>query len=73
MNDKIMDILMGMSVIVFIILIFSLVIGTYQMITNKNCYIETYIEYPCDGATHYARLHRNQNIGCEKTKKICEE
>lgn len=40
---------------------------------NQNCYYEKYNEYPCVGATHYARVHRNNNESCERYKKICEE
>lgn len=72
MNDKIMDILMYALIVLVIVSIIVIVVSIYQEINNK-CHCVTYIEYPCEGATHYARLHRNQNIGCEKTKKICEE
>ena len=72
MNDKIMNILMNASIVLVIISIIAIAVSIYQEINNECPYV-TYIEYPCEGATHYARLHRNQNIGCEKTKKICEE
>lgn len=39
--------------------------------TNKNCHYETYNQYPCEGATHYARVHRNNNEACERAKIIC--
>lgn len=72
MNDKIMDILMYAVIVLVIVSIIVIVVSIYQEINNKCPYV-TYIEYPCEGATHYARVHRNKNIGCERTKKICEE
>lgn len=72
MEDKIINILMSIVIVFVMVSIIAIGVCIYQEINNK-CYSVVYIEYPCEGATHYARLHRNQNIGCEKTKKICEE
>ena len=73
MEDRIIDVFMACAVVLVIVLIFIIGVAIYQMINNKNCYVETYIEYPCEGATHYERIHRNKDIGCEKSKRICEE
>lgn len=72
MEDKVIDIIMKIVIILVIVSIVAIIVSVYQMIYEKKCYTEIYIEYPCKGATHYARLHRNQDIGCEKTKRICE-
>ena len=71
MEDRIIDVLMPCMVVLVILSIFAIGVAIYQIINNKNCYVETYIEYPCEGATHYARVHRNEDIGCEKSKRIC--
>lgn len=75
MNDKFLDIILSIvltiSFIIFILLTIGLIITIFQ--SNKNCHYEKYMEYPCQGATHYARVHRNNNEACERTKMICEK
>lgn len=39
---------------------------------NDYCHIEGYEEYPCEGATHYSRVVRNNNESCRRTKIVCE-
>ena len=73
MNNKTLNIL---ALIVCILYLIGLSIAIYKIIIwnkeHKNCHYETYTQYPCEGATHYARVHRNQNKGCERTKIICK-
>lgn len=75
MNDKFLDIILLItfivSVIVAILIAINLIMNIFQ--SNKNCYYEEYMQYPCEGATHYARVHRNNNEPCERYKRICEK
>ena len=56
-------------IIVCVCIVFLIVIVNYDK--YKNCHYEKYNEYPCEGATHYARVHRNNNQPCERYKRIC--
>lgn len=49
-----------------------MIIVHYVSVNNENCYPYTYMEYPCEGATFYARSHRNRNEPCERTDYICD-
>ena len=73
MNNKKLNILVLIICIVYLI---GLSIAIYKIIIwdkeYKHCHSETFMQYPCEGATHYARVHRNNNEACERTKIICE-
>ena len=69
--DKIFGVLIITSTILVIILIIDIIIYMFQ--PDKNCHYEMYMQYPCEGATHYARVHRNYDEACERYKRICDE
>lgn len=46
--------------------------ATKENTNNENCYMEEYKQYPCSGATHYARVHRNNNEPCERWRQVCK-
>lgn len=69
-TDELKQIIVITTIIYILIFIMLVIIGYNQ---NKNCNLEKYYEYPCVGATHYARLHRNNNKACKRYKKICDE
>lgn len=69
--DKIFGVLIITSTILVIILIIDIIIYMFQ--PDKNCHYEMYMQYPCEGATHYARVHRNHDEACERYKRICDE
>lgn len=75
MDDKFLDIILlitlTISVIVAILIAINLIMNIFQ--SNKNCHYEMYMQYPCEGATHYARVHRNYDEACERYKRICDE
>lgn len=60
--------------IIAILFMIGLWICIYKVVKwNKNCnncYYEKYMEYPCQGATHYARVHRNNNEPCERYRRL---
>lgn len=58
-------------VIVFIVCVLFATLMNRIKENRENCYPYTYLEYPCEGATFYARSHRNSNKPCRKTKYIC--
>ena len=67
MKDKTFKIL---AIIIVLFYLVGLSIVIYKIIMwekeYKNCYYEEYMQYPCEGATHYARVHRNENKACER-------
>lgn len=67
----------NLALIVCIIYLIGLSLVIYKVIVwnkeHENCHYETYMQYPCEGATHYARVHRNNNEACEREKIVCEE
>ena len=67
--DKIFGVLIITSFILVIILIIGIIIYSFQ--SNKDCYYKMYMQYPCEGATHYARVHRNNDEPCKRYKRIC--
>jgi len=61
---------------ILVILFIIVLLGSFLLVTkvttnNKNCYYEEYDELPCEGATHYARVHRNNNEPCKRYRAIC--
>ena len=68
--DKITAVILITNGVFVIILLIGIIIYMFQ--PNKNCHYEMYMQYPCEGATHYARVHRNYNEPCERYKKVCE-
>ena len=74
MKDKTLKILAIIMVLFYLV---GLSIAIYKIIIweeeYKDCYYEEYMEYPCEGATHYARVHRNSNEPCKRVKIICKE
>ena len=73
--DKILDNIIAIVLILSGILITLSIIGIiiYMFQPDKNCHYEMYMQYPCEGATHYARVHRNYDEACERYKRICDE
>ena len=69
--DKIFAIVLITAGILIILLTMSIIIYMFQ--PDKNCHYEMYMQYPCEGATHYARVHRNYDEACERYKRICDE
>ena len=67
-DNFIIIIMIFIFLILFVFCIYSVVDWN---IKHKNCRYETYNQYPCEGATHYARVHRNNNEACERAKIIC--
>ena len=62
-----------MIFIFLMLLVFCIYLVVDWNVKRKNCHYKTYNQYPCEGATHYARVHRNNNEVCERTKIICEK
>ena len=74
MKDKKLIIFASILVLLFLIGV-SIVVYKIAMWEKecKNRHYEEYMQYPCEGATHYARVHRNNDKACKRTKIICEE
>lgn len=70
-DKKLYEVVEKICILISLLIIFMAIFIIF--ISNNNCYLEKYEEYPCQGATHYARVHRNRNEPCERYKRICEE
>lgn len=79
-NDKYVY-MFGVSIIslLLLIIVFGVIdilkvgYSNHKKIESGECWWERYQQYPCRGATHYARVHRNNDEPCERGRLVCKE